>query len=94
MFYVSNQSTKIYIDVREPSEYASGHVEGAINLPVNSISEDSVELKNIKANDTIIVYCRSGVRAGQAQARLQSLGYHYVTNGINQESIEKQLNIK
>lgn len=82
------------MDVREPSEYASGHVEGAINLPVNSISEDSVELKNIKFNDTIIVYCRSGVRAGQAQARLQSLGYYNVTNGINQESIEKQLNIK
>lgn len=79
----------IYIDVREPTEFASDHLEGAINIPVSTIAENSLQLKNIDRDTHIVVYCRSGARAENAKMQLQQLGYVDVVNGINQDEIEK-----
>lgn len=51
------------LDVRTPSEFASGHIEGAINIPVQALAQRFTELPQDKA---IIVYCRSGRRSASA----------------------------
>lgn len=76
-----------YIDVREPSEFASGHLGGAINIPLGSIGNGNNELEKIAKDARVVVYCRSGGRAGQAKEQLQAMGYTNVENGINQEEI-------
>ncbi len=80
--------SKILIDVREPMEFAGGHVEGAINIPVGSIEDGATALASIDRDAEITVYCRSGGRAENAKAELEALGYTHVTNGINQSSLE------
>lgn len=77
-----------YIDVREPMEFAAGHLEGAINIPVGSISDGAVALQDIPKDSKLVVYCRSGARAENARAQLQQLGFTDVVNGINQDAIE------
>lgn len=73
MNYVDNAYV---IDVRSKSEYESGHVDGAINIPSNQLEkvEDLVESKD----DLIIVYCQTGKRSAQAAKDLQMQGYRNV----------------
>ena len=66
------------IDVREPSEYESGHADGAINIPLGNILNG--DFSKIDQNRPIYVYCRSGVRAGQAKVALEKVGNRGVTN--------------
>ena len=82
----------VIVDVREPEEYSSGHVKGAINLPLSKINKEMVEANNIAGNDRIIVYCRSGNRSGLVLNKLNSWGYKNVINGINQSKVEAGLN--
>ena len=86
---MSDELQPTYIDVREPSEFAAGHVEGAINIPVGEIAQGVAMLSAIGKDCKIVVYCRSGIRAENAQKQLVELGYRDVTNGINQETISK-----
>lgn len=76
------------IDVREPSEYDDGHVEGAINIPIDSLETNPPVLATLAKDAPIVVYCRSGIRAHQSTQILAKLGYTNVTNGINQETID------
>ena len=62
----------IVVDVRDKSEYAEGHIRGAINIPVASFSLQSGKLDK---NKTIIVYCNAGGRSYMAYRKLISLGY-------------------
>ena len=64
------------IDVREADEFASGHLPGAINLPLSDFLERYEELD--KDNPYYII-CRSGARSAQACAFLEEEGYD-VTN--------------
>lgn len=61
------------IDVRSSSEYHNGHIEKAINLPLDIIENIDVSRKN-----KIIVYCQSGRRSNQAAIKLIGLGYEKV----------------
>ena len=79
----------IYIDVREPNEFASGHIEGAINIPLGSIGNGNIELEKLAKDARLVVYCRSGGRAGIAKEQLQVMGYTNIENSINQEEINK-----
>jgi phage shock protein E len=83
----------VYIDVREPNEFAAGHVPEAINIPLSRLSEASPELHNIPRDSHIIVYCRSGNRSNTALLMLQSLGYSNVHNGINMQQIESNYDV-
>jgi phage shock protein E len=61
------------IDVRTPAEFAGGHIEGAVNIPVDQLARRSGE---IGAKDRpVVVYCRSGSRSAAAAATLRQLGY-------------------
>lgn len=69
----------IWLDVRTLSEYESGHIEGAIHLPHTNVTEQASSLLPNK-DDEILVYCRSGGRAGKAETLLKKLGYSNVKN--------------
>lgn len=63
------------IDVRQPSEYSSGHIQGAVNIPLDSISRIT---KKFEKDKDVIVYCLSGARSGAAARQLKSMGYKKV----------------
>ena len=68
----------IILDVREQDEYDSGHIPGAVLLPVNSIDETRAAQVIPTKDTTVLVYCRSGNRSRTASARLAGLGYTQV----------------
>ena len=65
----------IILDVREQEEYDSGHIPGAVLLPVGSIDEDTTAAVIPEKDDTVLVYCRSGNRSRTASEALADLGY-------------------
>lgn len=65
----------LVIDVREPAEYAEGHVPGAINIPLRTLTD---HLDVIPMDRPVVVYCASGHRAGIATTALQTIGYSNV----------------
>ena len=59
------------LDVRTPEEYAAGHIEGAVDAPV-----DTLETRDLGAKDQpIVVYCGSGKRSSRAAATLRARGF-------------------
>ena len=64
----------IIIDVRRQDEYDTGHIEGAICIPNESIdTEQPPELPDL--DQIILVYCRSGRRSKEAAQKLYDMGY-------------------
>ena len=69
----------IMIDVRTPDEYRSGHIEGALSIPLVSIpATAATRLPN--KNAPIYAYCLSGARSAQAVRELERQGYTNVVN--------------
>jgi rhodanese-related sulfurtransferase len=66
------------VDVRSAGEFAGGSAKGAVNIPLDQVSQQLSKFKNKKA---IVVFCRSGNRSGQAKSILESNGFDNVTNG-------------
>ncbi|MCC3358082.1 rhodanese-like domain-containing protein [Bacillus sp. REN16] len=56
------------IDVRNPFEYQTNHIKGAINLPLSKIKRRKVEIPTDKE---IILYCQTGIRSKQAAKALR-----------------------
>lgn len=75
----------IILDVREQNEYDSGHIPGAVLLPVGTIDEDTAAAVIPEQDSTVLVYCRSGNRSKTASSALAELGYTniYEFGGIN-----------
>ena len=75
----------IILDVREQDEYDSGHIPGAVLLPVGSIDETTAAQVIPEKDSTVLVYCRSGNRSKTASTVLADLGYTniYEFGGIN-----------
>ena len=75
----------IILDVREQDEYDSGHIPGAILLPVGTIDEETAAEVIPEKDSTVLVYCRSGNRSKTASSALAELGYTniYEFGGIN-----------
>ena len=82
---------QIIIDVRQPNEYASGHVDGALNIPLGRFREDMDELEGVDKDTPIILYCLSGGRSNMAMLNLKAWGYTNLTNGINKQRVEANL---
>ena len=67
------------IDVRTPEEFASGHLQNAVNI--NFYSGDFKEqLEKLDKSKPVMVYCKSGGRSGKAMAILKELGFAVVYN--------------
>ena len=82
----------IILDVRTKEEYDAGHIAGAVNVPLQSITDGKIAALADK-NQLILVYCRSGNRSKAASEKLAANGYTNIVEfgGINQWSgkIEK-----
>lgn len=65
----------IILDVREQDKYDSGHIPGAVLLPVGAIDEDTAAAVIPAKDATVLVYCRSGNRSKTASSALAELGY-------------------
>ena len=62
----------IVIDVRTIDEYKDGHIESAIHIPIDTISEN---LNQIPQDKIILLYCRSGTRSQNATEYLKNSHY-------------------
>ncbi len=69
----------IIVDVRTPEEFASGHIEGALNIDFNS-GNFANEITRLNPSETYAIYCRSGSRSGQAASIMHEAGFHDVSN--------------
>ncbi|GLR29827.1 Rhodanese-related sulfurtransferase [Psychrobacter pacificensis] len=78
---VACHKADIIIDVREPAEYAAGHIKGAISVPRGILEFRISDLPAIKGADTeILLYCQSSGRAALAAQSLAELGYTQVAS--------------
>ena len=64
----------VLLDVRTQSEYNDGHIKNAINISHDHILEKPELVSEFK-DSQIVVFCRSGVRAGKVIQMLESLGF-------------------
>lgn len=78
-----------WIDVRSPGEYATGHVEGAVNIPHTEIADCIAEVTEDK-DKRLYLYCRSGRRSGLATDVLQQMGYNNAINVGGYEDAQKK----
>ncbi len=79
----------VLIDVREPDEFATGHIPGAINLP-RGVLEFQVEAHPAVVNlrdpegalksQPLLVYCQTGGRSALAALNLQRMGFTQVSS--------------
>jgi len=69
----------LLLDVRSADEYASGHLQGALNIPHDRISDEIAAAVPDKSQ-RVILYCRSGRRADTALRTMQTMGYEDVVN--------------
>jgi len=69
----------VIIDVRTPAEYQAGHLEGARNIDIQGPSFAS-EIAALPKDGAYVLYCRSGVRAGNAVGLMKQAGFTNVTN--------------
>jgi phage shock protein E len=73
------------IDVREPFEFAMGHVDNAENIPLGNIPAFIDRFRD--SARPVVFYCRSGMRSGQAVAFLQGMGVNNIYNGGGLEEV-------
>ena len=67
------------IDVRTAQEFADGHADNSINIPLSDITNHVEEIK--QQNKPIITCCRSGGRAGSATTTLKNAGIEVYNGG-------------
>ena len=78
----------VIIDVRSPGEFASGHIKGSKNIPLNEIGAKINEIKN--QNKPVIACCASGMRSSQATSILKQNGIDAI-NGGGWQSLQGKL---
>jgi phage shock protein E len=69
----------VLLDVRSAEEFAAGHIPGAINIPYDEIPSRLAELAEFR-DTALVVYCRTGRRAGIAEATLREAGFTSVSD--------------
>lgn len=70
------------IDVRSPEEFADGHLDGAVNIPVGELDRRFDEVAALAGADkTVVVYCRSGRRSASAAKALRAEGFAVIDVG-------------
>ncbi|MEZ6140812.1 MAG: rhodanese-like domain-containing protein [Zavarzinella sp.] len=78
---LENGEKPLLVDVREESEFAAGHIPGAIHLGKGVIERD-VETKIPDLDTPLVLYCGGGFRSALAADNLQKMGY---TNVISMD---------
>ncbi len=83
-------NNRLIIDVREPFEYASGHVEGALNIPPNELMAGAKQLQDVDKDTELVLYCKTGSRSNVSIQILHQLGFTNLVNGINADHVAKK----
>ncbi len=80
----------IVVDVRTADEFKSGHIKGAENVPLDTITMGKHKFKD--KQKPMILCCRSGMRSASAVSILQKQGFTQVVNGGGWHTLQSQLN--
>jgi adenylyltransferase/sulfurtransferase len=75
--WLQSDNPPFILDVREPNEWAIGHLPGAVRISINELP---ARLNELDPSREIVAYCRSGVRSGRAVELLRSAGFRKVKN--------------
>lgn len=85
----------VVVDVRTPGEYASGHLPGAYNIPLDRLDRAAEALKSASKRGQLLVVCASGARSGQACELLAGCGIEAANlTGGTQAWIERGHNVR
>jgi rhodanese-related sulfurtransferase len=79
-----NREDAILLDIRSIAEFSEGHILNAINIPFTDLDNRTSELEKFR-DRAIIIYCKTGVSAGQAATSLNKLSFkkiHRLKGGI------------
>ena len=87
-----DMSSVILLDVRSPEEYASGYLQGALNIPHDQIEAEIAAVVPDKSAQ-VILYCRSGRRANTALETMRAMGYANVSNYGGLEDAQERLGL-
>jgi rhodanese-related sulfurtransferase len=74
----------VILDVRTPGEFAEGHIDGAVNLDIQSPAFEK-GLRALDRSRSYLVYCRTGNRSRRATLTMEALGFRsifHMTEGI------------
>ncbi len=88
-FHELVQKGAIIVDVRTPGEFITGHIKGALNIPINSLVSHLIKLPK---NKPLITCCASGMRSATGRQILISKGYEEVYNGGPWTVLNKKIN--
>lgn len=75
---LASSEAPLLIDVRTPAEFSSGHIDGAVNLPLNELPQRLPEL-NAASDRAIVTICRSAKRTIPATQFLHAQGFELAT---------------
>ncbi len=79
----------LLIDVRTPQEYSQGHLDNALLIPHDQLASRIGELGGDKTRE-IVLYCRSGGRAGKAETTLRQHGFNNILNAGGYQDMKAQ----
>jgi rhodanese-related sulfurtransferase len=75
------RNADVLIDVREPDEYAAGHIGGAVNLPRGLLEFKLSGNPALERRDlAVVLYCKTSGRAALSAVSMQAMGYLNVTS--------------
>ena len=86
-----NRNQALVLDVREATEFSTGHIVEAKNIPLNALSERLNELKKYK-DKPILVYCQRGMRGAKACEVLRKAEFtqiNHLQGGIEAWTVAK-----
>lgn len=72
----ANANPPVLIDVRGPDEFATGHVPGAVNIPLDELSG---RLDELRGGGPVAAICQSGRRSAHAAEQLNAMGVDAVS---------------
>jgi phage shock protein E len=78
-------SSTLILDVRTPTEFATGHVPGAVNIPHDQLASRLGEVESFRSAP-VVLYCERGGRAGKAASVLTGAGFsdvHHLTGDMS-----------
>lgn len=83
----------ILLDTRTPLEHQQSHINGSVLVPYELVPQRIAALVPDK-NTPVLLYCRSGRRAGVAESALRDMGYTQVKNLGSQAQAERALGLR
>jgi phage shock protein E len=64
------------VDVRRQEEFDSGHIKGAVLVPVQELSQEALDAAKVVKEKKVLLYCRSGSRSAHAGHHMKVMGYN------------------